>query len=352
MYDKKIDMKPIRLILLKSLFIFLVLLAVTHMFSGCGNDDDKSTSVNPADPNAVTKSIEVPNSTLQNGLLPTSSTNPDAPIIEDDNTDLMTVPGGELVIAVYPEAGDIKGFYLQIFGATQYFDIASTSPIIGGRIIGRIKKSGRKKVDLPYFIIRLPATIQPGSFFISYAAFDNANRVSNVVGRSIIVKKPGGNYSFLTSSVWSGAYTKQVFFLGGDNIELVGETYTQNLEMGIDCSGVPTNVSAELQNRTNYKYLTLPEAGNFTMEESSYSKTVDVANSNCTPAYIESTNIIVTKGSWVYESDTQKLIFILDASEQGSIIQEYLITESGAVLVLQDDLGNGDYAEIRYEPKN
>lgn len=311
--------------------LFLLLSAVA-----CSEKDEPAvTSI---------EGIEVPESTLKSGGMPGTSSDPGAPEIESSITDLITVPGGQLVIQTSVLSGEAAGFYLGIDGHDAHFDITSVNPPI----------NGRTKSDFPYFIIRFLESFPPQEVCIQYAVYDNTGRVSNKISRCIQVKTAGGaNSGFLTANAWQAVSFHEVLVEQGiDDEKYVGETYTEERSVGINCAGgIPSNVTVEEKSRTNHEYLTIATNGSVDKEENFYYKVFD-PNSNCTPSFLEATETQASDGIWIYESENSKLYLVLTSDAEGTVTYTYETTSGGGTLVLKEDHGNGDYLETVYAPKN
>ncbi|MFN6946665.1 MAG: hypothetical protein ACK4ND_17080 [Cytophagaceae bacterium] len=136
------------------------------------------TSIDVNDPNQVAGSIKIRNSTVKDGTPPPPSQDPASPKITDlyDGDNIQTTKGATIDLGMGLESGEVTGYYMQVEGASTYFDISAQE--------ARVDNISR---DLS-FQLELPANISLGKFCISYRAYDSQGRVSNYFRQCIEIR--------------------------------------------------------------------------------------------------------------------------------------------------------------------
>jgi hypothetical protein len=326
-----------------------LLLSVVITLWQCGKDDE-APNIQTANADALTKGLDVPNSTLVNGVMPASSPEANAPVLEDVDLEIVTVPGATLIIPGYPiGGGEVKGFYLQIDGASKFFDITPVDP----PITGRVGFGGRKKVESPYFLVHIPSNISPGSFCMKYAGYDYGKRAGNVIHRCVTIRAmAGSNSNFLTQHAWT-AIKEETFYAERMQLDTytIGDMDTLNLSVGITCNGLPANAAAEILDKTYYDDLTFTNTGKVKQEKKFYSRTVDITHSNCTPTYQETEGTDIIEGYWSYDDVEKKLYLVVTDEVKGSTVGIFSVTFQNDQLILEQASDNGDYYRIYYRSK-
>src|ERR1700739_1649617 len=106
-------------------------LACLAIFAACKKTDNNSSStsstssINPADANAVTSSIKVWHGSVVSGTPPASTNNTNAPVLDGTGSSqsITTYKGGYAIIHPSVESGAIAGYYLKVNGANSYFKV-------------------------------------------------------------------------------------------------------------------------------------------------------------------------------------------------------------------------------------
>jgi hypothetical protein len=321
-------------------------------------DDDKEIDdgrIDPANPTAVTKALKIPNSTLKAGNLPAPSADPNAPELEEESSNAILMPGSTLIIEAPIIAGDAVGFYVQVKGANEYFDINSIA-YSGGRIGGRRKQGRTKETELAVFSIQAPDNLKPGEFCILYAIYDVKFKVSNIIEVCITVKEAGGaNSTFLTNNVWQLVST--TFVEGDISTDFVGETYTAGKFTEIlFCETDEVSVSVVEKYRTDYMYVTFLPGGKLKIEGKDYHRRFNYEQSeaSCQVVYNEENIVYDFDGFWSYEEGSNKLTLlyteVLDdngVKEIDTEIEQYTVSHSGSTLKLtfiipQEEIEEGE----------
>ncbi len=141
------------------------------------NEDEVLIDIN--NPDVLTSSLNIEGATIVTGTPPASSTDFDAPVL-DDARDLFTFRGSELIVPIDEERqSDVAGVYIQVKGASEYFDVPSSSlGVTGGRVsFGRKSKAFRKQEDIALYV-GIPDNLSPGEFCVLYSVYDKESRVS------------------------------------------------------------------------------------------------------------------------------------------------------------------------------
>lgn len=148
-----------------SLFALTILLLVS-----C-KKDDPLTEVDPTDPDLLSTVLIIPGAERQDGQPPTPSTDSDAPSIFNNQTSASIVSGNTLFLPFNFEtasdgSGGYAGCYIQVDGASTYFDIREDNSSTDGLLV------------LP---VAVPDIVNEGEFCLSYCVYDSNDRVSNVL---------------------------------------------------------------------------------------------------------------------------------------------------------------------------
>lgn len=343
----------------------LVMVVSFVLLSACSDDDDKKSSIDTDDPNAVAQSLTVENGTYVKGSPPAPSSDPNAPVLSYNGDDLFTIQGSKIIVNTSLESGSASGFYVAVDGADGYFNVNATTvtPGTNGRVAETKRKgsffAARTQQDAPSFSIEVPKNIQPGEFCIFYCVYDAENRVSNIVQQCVTVTALGGDGSaFLTSNQWSMVKWEYYYDNVLEEQEIAGETYTEPTEAYISCQGNYQFVPAEYQDRVNYSYATITSNGALKIEEEYYHKYPDIANSECTVTYEEITEPYSLTGAWSYDKSTGTLVLLYnDESEEiegdyVTVAQSFKTELVDGNLILTLEFGLGEYEIVTLEPKN
>lgn len=138
-------------------------------------DDDVCTSVNPADPDAISAALIMPtNTTRFSGNAPPQSSG-SATVSGGAST--LTSSNGSTAILSFNFAGssNLSGVYVQVSGASEHYRTS-----LAGGTSGTIT-----------YPIGLPANVSSGTFAVTYSVYDNLNRVSNTLTTNVQVLRLG-----------------------------------------------------------------------------------------------------------------------------------------------------------------
>ena len=222
---------------MKKILLFSAL-AGTMVFYACKKDGTTTTITNNVhDTTTLTvfASGKVNGETLSNGInvgygtrvsdsvLPAASTDASAPVLDPTYNKQYSVVKSRY-LTIYPPnvSGNVAGYYVQIVGAKTYFKIDYTQAK-GVRKAAKqarvAKNNGAARGDGDGFIdssivLKLPATFNGDTFYVKYAAFDTANRVSNAITAFVKVL-PEGTDSFTDSLSGSWLYSSYRDYTNG-----------------------------------------------------------------------------------------------------------------------------------------
>ncbi len=302
-----------------------MILLATCLMMACGNDDDlggQNDDIDIDDPDVVSNSITIDNAIKNSGNPPAPTTGPDTPVLNDvpSDEDFGAVAGRSFYLNPNVASGNVAGVYLQIKGASDYYDIPTNSGNSTGRFgkhksNSRFAKIARTNEGAP-IEIEIPENLEPGEFCAVYCVYDDAGNVSNTVEVCIEIIEFGGEGSeFFAGQAWELVSTSESYD-GMTEVQLVGEDDVEMYETQIFCGNdVFENMTVTEIFRTNYLYLTLANNGAYELTSEEYSKYLDYENSNCQNlAYTEETEIYNETGVWTYD----------DASKTLTVVTEYV----------------------------
>lgn len=354
---------------------FLIVALLVVGLAGCGDDEPgKAVEVDVSDGDAVSETLKFKNVTAvsKEGELPEASSDAGAPkLTEDEDYDnLRSIAGAgfALDLDVDETIGtvDLKGMYLQVDGSSKYYDISLDAPS-NGRQAGFAQKrlsrsasaASRVQEYIDDIVISLPEGMAAGKFCITFAVYDDQNRVSNHINACVEVLKSGGeNSSFLTENVWELVYERYNEYDNGEvyeNIDSAGVTYSETWSVSLPCDSTWEEVSVDYERRYNMS-LTLSANGTISIDESYYEKYVDDQNSTC-----ENITFIVDEGeynaggSWTYDSDSKTLTLVIEwefeDGESETQVVELQVEQDGDSLKLTEEEGE-EFYELVFQPKN
>ncbi len=264
--------------------------------------------------------------------------------------------------------GDVKGYYVQFNGASEYFKVDYSKPR-SGRLRAGVKQSNpfsrNARTDSTggnadsAIVIALPANLQvPDTFCVSYCAFDAQGNISNVVTTCIIVNNLGtdANGSWTNGSWRLTSYRDSSWGIFDTIIH--NRWYATNPNYYCD-----SNLVSRFDNGTPsvaadsayYKHYTMRLGSNGAMQfeiDGSF-RYVDFDNSTCSQIrYLPlEKDVVKSIGGWSFNSTTSKLTIVFDYSDPGSVnfeAWEYkLIKVSNNNFLLQDLASPPGY--IRFE---
>jgi hypothetical protein len=152
------------------------------IFASCKKNDvaNPDALINPADANALTGVLVLPAGTQNVSGLPPSSTGGNfAPQISSPFTQLLSSNGGTipLLYNYLNLSGSIAGFYVQVTGASSYFNVPYNTNL-----------GGNGQLQLP---ITIPTNVDSGRFCLAFCVYDNSSRVSNIIRICVDVLRLG-----------------------------------------------------------------------------------------------------------------------------------------------------------------
>lgn len=315
---------------------------------------------------AVSSSIKV-QGTKKTGNAPAPSDDFSAPHIYrwfiGDEVDEIRAAAGKTAKINVSVSGDIAGYYLQVEGSDEYYDIPASS--VGARIGTGSKKSvfSRKtsttnnariaSSNTIVIEIEVPASLQGGEFCVYYCVYNSEGLVSNTLKSCIQVQSIGGaGAEFLTSGEW--AFKRAVLIYTED-----GETVTENIEIGVldiyndtaYCYLDSKEYPYVNEDRYDYQYMRFTANGGFESEYKGYSKGRDYDVDVCENGLVlkEQVNTGSVSGAWSYNSATQTLTLLYESTDDESgytsqYFEEYKVVNSGSSMALTNtyDTDYGD----------
>ncbi len=302
-----------------------MILFATCLMMACGNDDDlgnQKDDIDIDDPDVVSNSIIIENAIKNTGNPPAPTTGPDTPVLNENSSeeDYGAVAGRSFYLNPDVTSGEVAGVYLQIKGASEYYDIPTNTGSTTGRFgkhksNSRFSKIARTNESNP-IEIEIPDNLEPGEFCAVYCVYDEEGQVSNTVEVCIEIIEFGGEGSdFFAGQTWELFSTSETYD-GMTEVELVGEDDIDTYDTQIFCGNdVFENMTVTEIFRTNYLYLTLATNGAYELTSEEYSKYLDYENSNCQNlAYTEETDTYEETGVWTYD----------DVSKTMTVVTEYV----------------------------
>jgi hypothetical protein len=156
----------------------LLIVFLSLSLSNCSSDSEGS-SVSPSDADGLSEILVIPNAEVVNSPdLPPSSDAGVAPVISYIDTNISYSSGSQIVIpsnVASPTASNIKGVYIQVKGASTYFDV----PINAGTFNGTF--------TIP---VDLPLNVGAGDFILVLKFYDFSGNISAITEILINVTKP------------------------------------------------------------------------------------------------------------------------------------------------------------------
>lgn len=168
---------------MKLYYILLVAGLLCSVLGGCVRNVDivsVPTTVDPNNPNQLTRYVVMPDGTVRvTGTPPATTGGAQAPQIVGTNTGTVTASNGgvaALSFQVPTGTGTLGGYYVQIQGSDSYFVVP-------------VAANGNPNVaTIP---IQLPANTKDGQFCVNVWAYDQNGRVSGVTNQCVQVLQLG-----------------------------------------------------------------------------------------------------------------------------------------------------------------
>lgn len=153
----------------------LIGISTLTLITSCGGGDDDAApaEVDPSDADALTGVLVIPGSQNVGGQPPAPSTDSDAPNVFGNQTSATVVSDNTLYLPFnFESVQGYGGCYVQVNGATSYFDIPDGTSTQDGLLV------------VP---VGIPASVQEGDFCLTYCIYDNSGRVSNLLTTCVTV---------------------------------------------------------------------------------------------------------------------------------------------------------------------
>ncbi|MCB0521668.1 MAG: hypothetical protein H6577_19810 [Lewinellaceae bacterium] len=191
-------------------FLFLALLA----FASCKKDEDPDKLINPADANALSKVLIIPDADRNNGDPPSSTFDPQAPVVTGATPSQISSNGSTVPLTFnYDNVnGNLAGCYAQVEGADTYFAIPYNATS---------NESGF--LSLP---IGIPVNVDSGSFVVYFCVYDGNGLVSNPTTTTINVLRLGTGALQISLS-WDTPTDQDLHVVDPSGYEIYyGDTYS------------------------------------------------------------------------------------------------------------------------------
>jgi hypothetical protein len=180
--------------------------------------------IDPSNANQLSKSLVITGAArVESAALPASSTTPDAPAVANYDQTISYSSGSTLVLpADISSASGIIGVYIQVKGASHYYDV----PI------------SRQINDVASVPIDLSALVTEGTFILVCKYYDSNRRISAANEIKVTVTKPS---NCATTKVSGGqGLTSNIFKLGNESgkIRISYDTYVVKDKIDVFQKGV------------------------------------------------------------------------------------------------------------------
>lgn len=198
---------------MKTLFFIPTLIVLIGIFS-CQKEvrDPGVASVIKDSTAAVdTAKIKVWHGARIKGVAPKSTNGSSAPVIASPtDTFIHAFAGRFAIIKPVVTSGNVAGYYVTIKGASDYFKVDYTKPLLTERGMGKTNNTharhsgfgfrpmgvqGDSFVDSAIVLILPPNLTLPDTICVTYLAYDYSGNISGSVTSCIIVSKVGGDAS-------------------------------------------------------------------------------------------------------------------------------------------------------------
>ena len=273
---------------------FFFCLALLGLIFGCNDDDD---TVHPSNPQEVLDAMRISPSTIVTSEFPTPSYDPLSPRLKVDKDSIFVIGNSYENIFLSLESGKAKGFLVKVKGAKKFFKVTSTSAVINypGATLA--------------FGFLLENEVKEGSFVLMYSVYDEQDRVSNIVERTVIVtSSPGKGSEFISARTWNLLKSIQP---GTNDTTTAGKPEKYQYNEIIDCVNGAPDKTVQVTNEfdLNAEY-TFSKNGKMAIVSVSNAKTYDAAasGSSCSLKYKESETIVYYEGKWSYYRAGKQLI--------------------------------------------
>jgi hypothetical protein len=318
--------------------------------------------VRPEDPKGVSAAIKVWHGVRTQGNPPAPSTSGGAPQLDNfsNNQQIPAISGRYAIIQPQVISGAVKGYYVRVNGATDFFRVDYNKPRELNRTAGSylhsrynkalarglgIDSTGNSTSDSSLVIV-IPPTIQPGQFCVTYWAYDSTGNVSNPIVACITISSFGGDAStsYLhgtwhvtaiaddDTTTWEPVYYSDTTFFSG---------YCVNNHVVVDSNGF---------GNINYPYaieaptkddLVFGSNGGLRYEFAILKKSFDYSASTCNSWIFQDDSYEEDlQGAWSFNATTNKLLLVFDFDDQlapdPEFYQYQLIKQSNTRIVFHD----------------
>lgn len=150
------------------------------LVTSCGGSDSEELTmeIDPSNPDELSRAIVIQGNVVT-GTPPASSTSSNAPNVSNNQSAARITNDNVLALPFSYSSTTTNGYggcYVQVNGASTYWDIPST---------GSTQSSGQ--IILP---VGIPATVLDGNFTIVYCIYDSNGLVSNVLSTNVTIAPP------------------------------------------------------------------------------------------------------------------------------------------------------------------
>jgi hypothetical protein len=330
--------------IMRNLLFFLPITCI--VLFACSPEGSKEIKrVRPEDPKAISSNIKIWHGVRKTGNPPAASTNPNSPVLDQqsNNQTVVALAGKYAVIQPEVVSGDVKGYYVRVNGAADYFNVDyTTTRNIGGRFarqpspkkkalargMGIDSTGGGGALDSAIVIV-IPSTIQPGQFCVTYWAYDPAGNVSNPITVCITVSSFGGDAgsAYLAANWHITASSDDTLNNGWDPVYgyadtswSVGTCINNHIVDSLSSGSLvyPQYISSVLR-----ADLLFSANGALRYDLSEQEKVLNYATSTCSNfVFTSQTDNEFVEGAWSHNSTTNKLVIIFDFDDTGAVDPE------------------------------
>lgn len=156
-----------------------------------GTDYNLIRQIDPASADDVSSILIIPDAVRTSGNLPTTSLDPDAPILTDSEDTLTASPGGSALIeSSYSSANGLSQVYFQVENASDFLRVASTTASTSGQL------------QIPIFFEQDISFTSGTEFCINIRIASPDGLISNTIRRCFVPLNVGTG-DFQVSLSWS-----------------------------------------------------------------------------------------------------------------------------------------------------
>lgn len=274
-------------------------------------------------------------------------------------------------------SGDVKGYYIAVNGANDFFTVDYTKPRhINGRIRDRRPQRqdglGALRMDSisggnadSALVIALPANIQvPDTICMTYWAYDSLGNISQPVSTCIIVSSLGTDPAsawiygtWKNTASWSSAGDRDttIFnqWIKSNGYACFTDSATGQTYLGSSLIGSVPIAFDSIHSKKNH--FGLSQTGAFQYDFEQMWKTIDVSASTCSSfSYRPTDNISdMITGGWNYNRSSGKFQMVMEVDDMGQVVieaWEYKLQRiSDTHFILIDDEDPLDIYYIRFQ---